>query len=107
MKKYHVQITPGAGNNVRAIRDYIALDNVSAARNWVREFKRLARSLDFMPERYEIIPEAEKVGADYRHIIFGNYRLIFRIETKKVIVLRVIHAARILHRGFFDPDPNA
>jgi plasmid stabilization system protein ParE len=49
-----------------------------------------------MPTRCEIIPEAEEVGIEYRHVIFGQYRTIFRIVEKSVIVLRVIHGARLL-----------
>jgi plasmid stabilization system protein ParE len=49
-----------------------------------------------MPTRCEIIPEAEDVGIEYRHLIFGQYRTIFRIVEKSVIVLRVIHGARLL-----------
>ena len=57
------------------------------------------RSLKSMPQRHEVIPEAQDLGVDYRHIISGNYRTIYRINEDWVIVLRVIHAARLLDQS--------
>jgi len=52
--------------------------------------------------RCEIIPEAEDVGIEYRHIIFGQYRTVFRIVEKRVIILRVIHGARLFDLSFLN-----
>ena len=49
-----------------------------------------------MPQRHEVIPEAIDLGVEYRHVISGNYRTLYRIENDRVIVLRVIHASRLL-----------
>jgi plasmid stabilization system protein ParE len=52
--------------------------------------------LEAFPLGHEAIPEARHLGGDYRHLLAGNYRVIFRVEGHRVIVLRVIHAAREL-----------
>ena len=60
---------------------------------------RKIRSLQSMPQRYEVIPEAQELGVEYRHILSGNYRTIYRIEGERVIVLRVVHASRLLDQS--------
>lgn len=98
-KKFHVEITASAERDVRAIRDFIARDKPQAAGKWARSIERKIRSLKSMPQRHEVIPEAQDLGVEYRHILFGNYRTIYRIEDDRVIVLRVIHAARLLDQS--------
>lgn len=46
-----------------------------------------------------MIPEADDIGAEYRHLIWGNYRTVFRIERSTVYIVRVIHGARLLDTG--------
>lgn len=52
-----------------------------------------------MPRRHEVIPEADELGVEYRHIILGNYRTIYRVDERRVIILRIIHAARLLDQS--------
>ena len=48
------------------------------------------------------IPEAADLDIDYRHKLFGNYRIIYRVEGNLVFVVRVIHGARLLLRSMFE-----
>jgi hypothetical protein len=52
-----------------------------------------------MPERSEVVPESRVVGKDIRHLLFGNYRIIYRVGTDVVYVLRVIHSSRRLKKS--------
>ena len=97
--RFRVEITASAERDVRSIRATIAADKPRAAEKWGREITRRIRSLKSMPLRHEVIPEADELGVDYRHIIFGNYRAIFRIHGNRVFILRVIHAARLLDQS--------
>ena len=97
--RFRVDITASAERDVRAIRDVIAQDKPRAADHWARSIRRQIRSLSSLPQRHEVIPEAESLGVDYRHIISGAYRMVYRIEAERVIVLRVIHAARLLDQS--------
>jgi plasmid stabilization system protein ParE len=54
-----------------------------------------------MPLANAVIPEAAELGVDYREKLFGNYRIIYRVSGDAVIVLRVIHGARLLDLSFF------
>jgi toxin ParE1/3/4 len=61
-------------------------------------------SLRHLPFRYEVIPEELDLEHEYRHIVFGNYRVVFRVEGNIVWVVRVFHAARILTTDHFHDD---
>lgn len=96
MRKYRVEITQIAESDIQEIFDYIARDKKAAAIKWVEEIERQIISLESFPLRCRIIPEAKELGEKYRHIIYDNYRTIFRIEGSKVIIMRVFHSARLL-----------
>lgn len=101
-KRFRVEITASAERDLRDLGDYIARDKPRAADKWVREISRQIRSLGSMPLRHELIPEAKELGVDYRHIVLGNYRTIYRVDGPRVLVLRVIHAARLLDRSLLN-----
>ncbi|MBI4767069.1 MAG: type II toxin-antitoxin system RelE/ParE family toxin [Deltaproteobacteria bacterium] len=96
MPKYRVEITRVAESDIMDIFRYIASDNPTAAENWVKEIERQIDSLEKFPARCPVIPESRDLGKEYRHILYGNYRTIFRMERSRVIILRVIHGARLL-----------
>jgi addiction module RelE/StbE family toxin len=104
-KKRQVVISEDAKRDVQGIRDYIARDRTGAAAKWLQEFQRQARSLATFPLRFEVIPEAEEVGASFRHVVFGSYRIIYHVTENQVAVLRVVHGARLLTRAMLNPDP--
>jgi plasmid stabilization system protein ParE len=55
-----------------------------------------------MPFGFEVIPEAQEIGANLRHLVFGNYRIIYQVAEDQVAVLRVIHGARLLFRAMLE-----
>jgi plasmid stabilization system protein ParE len=106
-RKRRVVITGSAELDVQSIRDYIAKDRAKAAAKWVREFQRRARLLATMPLAFEIVPEVDQVGDSFRHIIFGNYRIIYYVGADQISVCRVIHAARVLTPFMLVPPPRS
>jgi toxin ParE1/3/4 len=100
-KKYRVETNPAAEDDIRQTRDYIAADNPQAAQRWARDVERLINRLESFPFAHEVIPEAAELGVKYRHRLFGKYRIIYRVENDRVIILRVIHGARLLHLSMF------
>lgn len=102
MQKYQVEITKVAESDISEIFSYIALDNVSEAKKLITEIERQIDSLEQFPLRCPVIPEARDLGKEYRHIIYGNYRTIFRIDITRVIIMRVIHSARLLNHTVFE-----
>jgi toxin ParE1/3/4 len=102
-KKYRVDTNPAAEEDIRFIYQRIATDNPVAASRWLVQIERLIARLETFPQAFELIPEASEIGADYRHKFFGNYRIIYRITGDRVIIVRVIHGARLLLPSMFGP----
>jgi hypothetical protein len=42
-----------------------------------------------------LAPEGAASGVEIRHLICGDYRILFRVEARKVPVEHVRHAARL------------
>ena len=101
MQSYKVEITGAAKSDIIEIFDHIARDNQAAATKFVMELERQIRSLKKYPLRCPIIPEAAELKMEYRHLLYGSYRTIFKVSTKSVIIIRVIHGARLLDLSVF------
>lgn len=102
MRKYRVEITRIAESDIQEIFEYISRDNKAAAIKWLEEIERQIDTLEDFPLRCPVIPEAQELEEEYRHLIYGNYRTIFRIGGSKVIIMRVIHGARLLDLQMFE-----
>jgi len=102
VRKCHVEITRIAESDIKDIFNYILKDKKLAATKWIKEIERQIDSLEKFPLRCPVIPEEQEIGGKYRHIIYGNYRTIFKIEGTRVIIMRVIHGARLLDLQIFE-----
>lgn len=91
-----MNLTQLAQKDLEQIFYYIADDRIKNARNFVLELEKKIFSLDTFPERQPLIAENEYFATDYRHLIYKNYRIIYRITEKTVFILRVIHGAMLL-----------
>jgi plasmid stabilization system protein ParE len=96
VQRYKVEITRVAETDIQDIFDYISRDSKTAALRLTEEIENQIETLESSPLRCAVIPEAQELGEKYRHLIFGNYRTIFKIEGSTVIIMRVIHGARLL-----------
>jgi plasmid stabilization system protein ParE len=96
LQKYRVDITALAEGDIAAVFEFIAKDNAAAAVQWVQEIERQIHSLERFPRRCPVIPASRHLGKEYHHIIYGEYRTIFKIAGSRVVILRVIHGARLL-----------
>ena len=101
---YRVEVTRLAVADLEEIWDYIAQDNRAAATAFVLSLEQQLLSLECFPERCPRIAENELLGTDYRHLITGKYRTIFRISGSTVMVLRIIHGSRLLDTSLFTPE---
>ena len=91
MKKYIVEISDIAANDIEEITDYIAEDSVQNALKWYEEVKEKIRSLDSMPERCPVADENPYFGFEVRCLLFNGYRILYRINGNKVEILHVKH----------------
>jgi plasmid stabilization system protein ParE len=102
-KRYRVRLTRYAQEDIEAIYDYIRRDRPQAAPAFEAELERQIASLERLPLRGPIIPESDELGVPYRHLIYGEYRTIFRVVGSTVYILRVIHGARLLDVDILGP----
>ncbi|MCX5805812.1 MAG: type II toxin-antitoxin system RelE/ParE family toxin [Proteobacteria bacterium] len=86
--------SPLAIDRVSEIATYIAQENPAAAEKWVDTVFRKVEDLQDFPESGRVVPETENKAI--RELIYGNYRLIYRLEEKRISVLTVRHGKQIL-----------
>ncbi|MBI2335938.1 MAG: type II toxin-antitoxin system RelE/ParE family toxin [Deltaproteobacteria bacterium] len=94
--KFKVLITQSAERDVEAIYTFIAEDSPMRAQEFIAELEHQVKTLEHFPRRCSLIPENEILKAEYRQLIYGDYRTIFRIHKNFVYVLRIIHGSRLL-----------
>ena len=95
-RRYRVEITRSAERDVIGIYEYIERRSPERAVKWFAEIERQAQTLRQHPKRCPVIPEADDIGIECRHLIWGNYRTVFRIEGSAVYIVRVIHGTQLL-----------
>lgn len=86
--------SPLAVDRASEIADYIAQDKPSAAEKWIDTVFSKVEQLKSFPEIGRIVPEIN--DSQFRELIYGNYRIIYRIETKQISILTIRHGRQIL-----------
>lgn len=86
--------SPEALEDAEAIAAYIARDSVFYAGAVVEKFLSVAAGLCHFPESGRVVPELGQ--PDLRERFVYSYRLIYRIEQERIVVVAVIHGRRIL-----------
>lgn len=86
--------SPLALERVRDITDYIAKDNVEAARLLAIELFGAVERLKDFPRSGRMVPEAGR--PDIREVIHEKYRIVYRIEKQQVSILTVRHSRQQL-----------
>jgi plasmid stabilization system protein ParE len=100
---YKVSVTRPAEDDAYAAFEYIRKSAPANAEKWLIGLFAAILSLDTLPARCPIISEAEELGHDVRHLLYGKrtgtYRIMFDIEEHsdegpRVRILRIWHGAR-------------
>ena len=76
-------------NTIRAVKD-----NALASEKWVRAIFARASQLSGVPESGRHLVETAR--RDLRELVWGNYIIIYRVETRQVAALTVRHIKQIL-----------
>lgn len=101
-KRFRVRIAGAAERDVDEAWRFISQDSIKNATNFLRQLERQVSTLETFPERCPLIRENKLLGTQYRHLVFGDYRTIFRITGRVVYVLRIVHSARLLDASYID-----
>ena len=79
--------SPLAIEKLETTAKFIALDKPTAADKWVNDVFDRTDSLGSQPEMGRQVPEL--LGTSYREVIFGNYRIIYKVGNEiKILTLR-------------------
>ena len=72
--------------------EYIAKDRPQAAAAWLEELIERVGSLNQFAQRGRLVREIGHPG--YREILHSPYRIIYRIDTARVVILTLRHQRR-------------
>ena len=86
--------SPFAIDRASEIAKYFSLDNPTAASKGVDDIFEKVLILNSAPKMGRTVPEIDR--KEIREIIFGNYRIIYRIEEINIAILTIRHTKQIL-----------
>ena len=86
--------TGTAVGHLADIYEYIARDSKQYAKRMVDRLTARSGQIAAFPESAPIVPEYE--DPEVREVLEGPYRLIYRTRSDAIVVLAVIHGARLL-----------
>jgi len=97
---YRVSLAAPAEADAYAAFERIRVAAPLHAEKWLTRLFEAILSLDKLPTRCHVIPEAKELGFPARHLLYGKgngvYRIIFHVreDEQHVRVLRIWHASR-------------
>lgn len=86
--------TRQAVEDVEAIKAYVARDSERYAGLLAERLVAAVDRLELFPYSGRIVPEVD--DDSLREVIYGDYRLVYRLRTESVEVVTIHHAARLL-----------
>lgn len=97
MTKSAVLWTDTARNDLESLVDYIAGNDPAAAMQVLDRLEQRAQTLGMHARRDRIVPELRAVGVlHYREPMERPWRIVYRIEANRVLVLAVLDSRRDL-----------
>lgn len=86
--------SPLSFERLEDIYEFIAKEDSSAANKLIKRIFLRVESLSKYPERGRKVPEVNR--NEIREIFEGEYRIIYKIEPKKIIVLTIRNFKQLL-----------
>ena len=96
--------TRSAVLNLESIKNFIAQDSQYYAVELIEKIFGAVEKLSVFPRLGREVPEIKK--ENIREIIYGNYRILYRIDSEVLFVIAIIHAARDLNQIKLSPWEN-
>ena len=94
MKKYNVVIMSLAEKDINEIFSYIANESIENANKVLEDFYKVFENLELYPFMFKEINKILVNKKDYRLIQVDNYLIFYKINTKNVYIMRIIHSKR-------------
>lgn len=83
-----------AAADLRRIGRRIARDNPQASDAWVHKLHDRARRAGRSPQLGRKVPEIDR--EDLREAIVGNYRIVYLVEPRQVVILTIFEGHHLL-----------
>ena len=83
---------PSALKDIDLIAEYISRDSIDRASLFIDRLFEVTDNLQSSPQLGRIIPEIGDENC--REIIYGSYRIMYRVEDDELWITGVIHGAR-------------
>ena len=81
-------------SDLKSIHDYIAKDSKFYAKRYVQKLISRVNQLENFPNSGKIVSEFN--NKNIKELIEGNYRIVYKINTDHIGIVRVHHSAKIL-----------
>jgi plasmid stabilization system protein ParE len=94
--------SPRAIARASDIAAHIGTDRPGAAVRWVDDLFAAVANLKDHPRRGRRVPELDR--AAIREVQHGGYRVIYRLDPERIVVLTVRHGRRDWDPGEIHPD---
>ena len=91
---FEVTWSPEATEDLELIAEYIARDSEFYARAVVTEILSVSRNIREFPLIGRVVPEI--CDENIRERFIYSYRLVYRVEPERILVVAVIHGKRLL-----------
>ncbi len=89
-----VKWSPEATEDLESIAEYVARDSEFYARAVVTEILAVSRAIREFPLIGRVVPE---IGDEQiRERFVYSYRMVYRIEPRRILIIAVIHGKRLL-----------
>ena len=79
---------------LKEIKRYIALDSSNRAVRFIQNIIDRTEILAHNPQIGRVVPEISR--ADIRELIFGNYRIVYRIKKDTIEIITVFESHMLL-----------
>lgn len=86
--------SPLAVERLEDIFEYISNEDKVAAQKMITKIFKRIETLSKYPERGRKVPEANR--EEIREVFEGQYRIIYRVDTKKIFVLTIRNFKQLL-----------
>ena len=93
---YRVLFSPKSVEDIDSVVEFYYIQSERAAEIVYHSIISRAETLEDYPERGRMVPEFLDEGIrQYRELIEGNFRIIYKIVDKSVVVLRIIDSRQL------------
>ena len=86
--------TPQGADDLETITEFIAVDSPHYASLFAMDVLAAVERLAVFPQSGRIVPELN--APEIKEILFGTYRIVYRVKGDLVEILTVCHGARLL-----------